>query len=440
MFVEQVTTEIYLGSLLYFIGTVGVMLAIIAFCMIDFGSVRARNALDTVVQKIGASMIAIGAFMAVGFAIWVWQYNQAFAVPNALGQALSDWWIGGAFVTAPAIAIDPALAPGVDQFQIFVVFIAAYAGVLISLIHSAALERLKAGALYVMAVVTGGLVLPVLLYLTWGSVSPLTKYGLHDFVGIFGGYICAGVWSLVLLWRLGPRLGTTTPAADIEPVAPHNPGILAIGVGLLIVAIPMFAMGCGFLIPGTGYIGISGTTSGFGLVLVNYFAALVGGAASGLVLAYATRVPSWVLLGPIAGYISCSALLDVATPLAAAAVGFLGTFVAYAVARAMAALRLDEQKIVPLGLGCGVFGAVAAGVVGWGQKTGGYPGLEGEFAFQAATITPWNQVVGVAITIGITATAALITVLVIEKTIGLRVAEADERAGLDASYWSPRKP
>ena len=66
--------------------------------------------------------------------------------------------------------------------------------------------------LYVMALVIGLVLSPVVAFLCWGPVGPLTNHGTHDFDGIFPLYIFAGTWVLVLSWRLGPRLGAFKPS------------------------------------------------------------------------------------------------------------------------------------------------------------------------------------------------------------------------------------
>ena len=104
----------------------------------------------------------------------------------------------------------------------------------------------------------------------------------------------------------------------------------------------------------------------------------------------------------------------------------------------MYAIKIDEHKIVSLGLCAGSFGAIATGFVGLDVPRGGYIGLEGAFAFQHATISPSMQVTGVAATIAITAAVALVSIGFIRATVGLRVSEEDEIKGLAAAYCVPR--
>jgi Amt family ammonium transporter len=98
-------------------------------------------------------------------------------------------------------------------------------------------------------------------------------------------------------------------------------------------------------------------------------------------------------------------------------------------------MRIDEPKVVPLALGPGVVGAIATGFIAWGTKTGGYPGLEGAYALGHAEITPWMQLAGVAVDMAIAGIPCLLICLFFEKTTGLRVTEAEELAGLDATFW-----
>src|SRR5262249_5861183 len=110
--------------------------------------------------------------------------------------------------------------------------------------------------------------------------------------------------------------------------------------------------------------------------------------------------------------------------------------VALLVARLCVRLRLDDLKIVPLGLGAGVYGALMAGFVGWGDPTGGYVGVtDGQYAFQHAEITPYWQLVGIGVDCGMALVTALPIALVFEKLGKFRVEEDIEIAGQDKAYW-----
>jgi hypothetical protein len=220
---------------------------------------------------------------------------------------------------------------------------------------------MKPTALYTMAFIIGLVISPLVAYFCWGSVGPLTVNGTHDFDGIFPLYIFAGTWVAVLSWRLRPRLGAFVPDPRGTAPAPHNVGLAAAGVLLIMFALPFIALASGYVIPGQGFFGISFTTSGWGIVLANIFAAYIGGAISGAYIAYRRREAVWALLGPLAGAVICGTMFDIGLPWQGLVLSLFGPPVALGTARLLVRLRIDEPKVIPLALGPGVVGATADG-------------------------------------------------------------------------------
>src|SRR3954447_1290312 len=121
-FKEQVSIEFFALDTFYILAVICLFLVVAAFGLIDSGLVRRKNLLDTWVQKILASLFAALAFIVVGFGIWNWQFNEAFGVPNALGESIKAWWIGGVNMRTFSHNLDPAAVPEADVLQIFSVF------------------------------------------------------------------------------------------------------------------------------------------------------------------------------------------------------------------------------------------------------------------------------------------------------------------------------
>ncbi|MGQ7937551.1 hypothetical protein [Paraburkholderia sp. D1E] len=430
-FVAQVSTEAFLTDFFYIFATMGAFIGLLALILLDGSLVQPKNLVDTFVQKLTSAFVGGVAVLIAGYGIWNWQFDQAYGVPDAFRQSLSDWWILGPNMRTFAQNVDPKVLAGADAQQIFNVFFFAFAALIGAFIHGMGIERLKPIACYIMSALAGGVLMPFLAYLTWGPVGPLTNLGLHDFVGCFGLYMNVGVLSLILAWRLGPRIGSE---------GGFNITLLAAGAVLLMIAIPIFVIGCGYFEPGVGYFGISNTSSGLGIVFSNVFVALSGGALAGAVIAYQKHNPLYIFFGPIAGYIACTASLDIAAPWQCFVLGLVGPFVMLLGGTVMTRLKIDDQKIVPLALGPSILGALAAGVIGSGLPTGGMPGLTGHYAFQHAHISLGMQVIGTLVTLGCSGVAGLTVVLIIEKTIGLRVDRATEQAGLDHEFWTPGSP
>ncbi|GII23427.1 ammonium transporter [Planosporangium mesophilum] len=434
-FPEQVSTEVLLLAFLYTLAAFAVIVVILGLGLIDMGLVRRRNVLDTWVQKITAAMIGGVGTLLGGYAIWQWSFNQAFGVPDPLRTAVKDWWIAGSLASTPAVHIDPKIAPEADVLQVFLVFFVTFSMAAMALIHTGVVERAKARPLYIMSFVVGAVLSPLVGYLCWGSVSPLTNRGVHDFDGVFPLYVFAGTWVLVMAWRIGPRLGAFTPHASGAKPVPHNVGFVAAGVLLITFAAPFVALGSGYAVPGKGFFGISYTESGFGLVVTNVIAGLIGGGLMGAAIAYKRREPSWTFLGPIAGMVINGTLFDVGTPLKCLLVGLLGPLVGLGTTAVLRRLRIDEPKVLPLAFGPGIVGAILTGFIAWGTPTGGFPGLEGEYALGHAVITPWWQLVGVLAAMATAGIPCLIMCLVFERFGGLRVSEETEVIGLDAAHW-----
>ncbi len=439
-FSSQVSADSFTQDIFYAMATVCLLFVVAAVGLIDAGLVRRKNLLDTWVQKLVCAMLAGVGMVAIGYAFWEAQYYQAFGTPNAVGQALHDWSIFGPAQTHFSQNLDPKLFPTADVYQIFVVFFVAYAMVGAALLHSAGLERVKALPMYIMSLVLGTIVIPVALFYTWGSTSPLTNRGVHDYIGSYSLYVVVGVWALILAWRAGPRLGAfDRDARTIGPV-PHNLSWSAIGIGVLLFAAPFAFLGCGYFVPGSGYYGISLTSSGFGIALVNIFVSYLGGGIAGALISYRTKNPIMALIGVAAGYIGSGASLDIAQPWEIFIIAFVGAFAVYGVYQLLYKLRIDDKKIVPLALGGGTYSVIVAGIVGAGKHTGGYFGLTGKYAPQHASISIGWQLIGLAVTVAIALISGLVVIVGLEKTIGLRVSEKAEIDGLDEHYWGSPPP
>ena len=434
-FGQQVTNGTLTQDVFYGLASVCLILVVMAIGLIDGGLVRRKNLLDTWITKLACAVLAGGAFLIVGYGIWNWQFNSAFGIPNPLSQSIKDWWIGGHNMNTYAQNLDPKIVPEADVFQVFVLFFVAYAMVIGALIHSAGLERVKSAPLIILSVIGGGLAMPFMTYLTWGSASFLTNNGTHDYLGVFSLYIFIGVWALIIAWRAGPRLGAFTPDSRTIGPVPHNMGMSASGVALLLFAVPFLAIGCGYFVPGQGYFGIAMSTSGIGIVMINVAAAFAGGLLGGALLSWWKHNPLFILLGPVAGYVGAGTVLDVLHPWVVLLIALFAPIPLYLTYLGLLRLKIDEKKIVPLGLGCGLYSAVVGGFVAWHTKTGGYFGLTGHYGFQHAQIGPGMQLAGAGVTIGIAAISGLVLVVGLEKTIGLRVSEKQELEGLDVGAW-----
>jgi ammonia channel protein AmtB len=431
---DQATTQLFTEDLLYTVGAMSVVLVVGGLALLDAGLSRAQNVLHTLVNRLGLIFVCgLGVFF-IGYALWNWQFYQVFG--GTLSDAIKDWWLWGPGSTQFAQNLDPAVFPFADVQQVFILFFVTFGMATISLIHSSVIERIRMLPMYVIAIVVGVFHTGFLAYLVWGSAAYFTNRGVHDLEGVLPLYVFCGSMALILNWRLRPRLGMYKEhPSGARPVA-HNKSLVAVGVILIVFGLPFIALASGYIIQGIGFLGISMTTGGWGILVVNAMMAMCAGGTVGVLLAYRTKEWVWLAFGPIAGIVGAGAMLDIARPWETMFVAAGAPIVAFAVARLCIRLRLDDLKIVPLGLGAGVYGALMAGFVGWGDPTGGYIGVtEGQYAFQHAEITPYWQLVGIGVVFGMALVTALPIALIFEKLGKFRVEEDIEIAGHDKSYW-----
>jgi ammonium transporter, Amt family len=441
MFKDQVTTDVFVANLLYAVGILSVLLAAAGVLLLDMGLVRRKNAIDTMVQKLVSGFVCALGFAPIGYAIWVWQINQAYEVPNALGQAIGDWSIWGHMVNTLSMNIDPKVAAGVDTYQVFYVACTVFALFMGMVMHAVAVERMKPLPLYILSFVTGAVIYPAMLYLLWGSTSFLTNWGVHDSVGSFAVYLPLGVIALVMAKAVGPRIGRFSGGEPGDLPGPTSIPLVALGIALVLPALSFFALVAGYLVPGQGFVGISMTTSSMGMILMNLWAAIIGAALVGGILSYRTRNPYWAIAGPFVGYVAGTTMFDVGRPWYMFFIGTGAPIVAFGTARVLERAKIDESKIVPLVLGPAVYGAIVGGFAAWGTKTGGWMGIEeGKYAFQHAEITPLTQLVGVLTVVVVAGVVSSVVLMILKAVMGLRVTEEQERQGLDALYWPAPEP
>ena len=89
-FPEQVTTNQLLQNVVYASGTVGALMVVVGLVILDAGSVRRANVFNATIEKLVGFFIGFATYFLIGFALWNWQYNEAFEVPNALGQSIEE--------------------------------------------------------------------------------------------------------------------------------------------------------------------------------------------------------------------------------------------------------------------------------------------------------------------------------------------------------------
>jgi ammonium transporter, Amt family len=442
-FPDQVTTNSLLQNLVYASGTVGAIMILAGLVMVDSGGVRRVNVFTAAIEKMVGFFIGFVVYFLIGFAIWNWQYYDAFGIADPYWQSIKDWWLGGSFANDLAQNVDPAadggMGAGLNNQQIFIFFLAAFAGIVNVLIHLSVTERIKPAAYYVICVVAA-VVSSVLSWLTWGSTGPLTNAGFHDFFGVGFVYLFPAGMALVLVRKVGSRPGMYEPHPQVPEYRSSNLGLTTAGVAVIFAGLPMVILSCLFFYPGEGFeafaVSVTMADTSVGIAFNNLGLSWAGGALTGAAIAYWKRSYIYLLLGPLGGYVACAVAFDVYKPWQTLLVAMGAPIVCYAVYEFSQARRWDEHKLTPLFLGAGSYGLIMVGLLSWGTDKGGHFFLaEGDFAFQGAEINVLWQIIGLVVIVGTGVVTAWILAFVLERTIGLRLSEEEQVRGVDLGDW-----
>ena len=209
---------------------------------------------------------------------------------------------------------DPAVAPGLNNQQIFIFFLACFAGIVNVLIGLAVTERIRPAAYFTVSAVAA-VVSSLLSWVTWGSTGPLTNEGYHDFFGAGFVYVFAGAVALALMRGVGTRPGMFAPHRLVGDYRSYNLGLTTIGLVFIIGGLPFVILSCGFFFaPEALFVSVNMSDTSIGVAFNNLGLAWAGGMLTGALIAYKTKKYIYTLLGPFAGYVSGSPAFDVYSP------------------------------------------------------------------------------------------------------------------------------
>jgi len=380
------------------------------------GLVRKKNILGTMMQTF--------AMMAVVTVLWaVVTYSLAFGVGSghfaAFIGGFHNMFLKGVPLT-PIIEYAPTI-PG----QTFMVYQLMFAIITPALITGAFAERMKFSAMLVFMVLWAIIVYSPMAHMVWGVGGLLNaslggKFPCLDFAGGTVVHVTSGVSALVTALYLGKRLGYPQ-----KPMPPHSVVLSFVGACLLWVG--WFGFNAGSALSAGSL-----ATSAFVNTHFGAAAAAIGWAAAEWIR---NGKPSALgaISGAVAGLVAITPASGFVTPMGALWIGLIaGVFCYLMVVKVKNVFGYDDSldAFGVHGAG-GTIGAILTGlfansginaIFGAGKATGFFEGNHSQVV---------NQLVGVAIAWTISIVGTLLILFVVDKLIGLRVSEDDEREGLD---------
>nr|WP_217913585.1 ammonium transporter [Miltoncostaea marina] len=401
--------DIAINTLLVFLGAVLVLFMQAGFAMLEVGLSRMKNA--------GAVMAKIIINLSVTFIIF-WAVGFSFAFGDGNGFIGSSGWFMD--VSDPATDFS-SLAGYAVNFEATFFFQATFAAVSLAIVFGTMLDRTKFAAYVIFGILYIGLIYPTVAHWTWGG-GWLFEDGFLDFAGSSIVHLQGALAALAGTLILGPRIGKFRDG-KASPIPGHSIPLMVLGVIILWVGWMGFNPASFLSAIGANFADVAVNTNlaaGAGVI----------GATIGSLIMFRTLDVSQMGNGAIAGLVAITAPCAFVDPWAAVLIGLVGGLIVPPVVVAVDRLRVDDPVgALPAHGLAGIWGTLAIGLFATAERTGAREGL----FLGGGGEQLWVQFYGIAATVGFTFVACLIVFAAIKYTVGLRVSEEHELAGLDIS-------
>ena len=367
------------------------------------GLARSKNAAATIMHSL-MSMGIVGV-------VWVlWGYSLAFG-PD-IGKLIGDFSFVG-LNNVSAVTAGP-YAENIPH-QAFMIFQGMFAIIAVALITGGFAERMKFSSYVLFSVLWVSIVYVPVAHWVWGG-GWIDELGALDFAGGNVVHINTGVAALAAAMVLGRRIGFGS-----EPMEPHNIPMVVTGAGLLWFGWFGFNAGSALMVDATA-------VNAFVVTGVSAAAGVLGWTAASWIL---NSKPSVIgaASGAVAGLVGITPAAGFVGPMPAIIIGLVAGVLCFLAVELLIRIKLDDSLSVwgVHGVG-GTWGALATGLfVGVG-----FGGIEA-FTDVSRAEQVLNQVISIAATGAWSFLATGAILLALKFTVGLRVSDRDEIAGLDAA-------
>jgi Amt family ammonium transporter len=378
------------------------MMSIPGLALFYGGMVRKKNVLATLMQTFAITCV-------VTLLWWLIGYSWAFTPGSALVGGASRAFFNGMTFMHESNQLSVSHLDLTVPETVYAMFQLTFAIITPALIAGAFADRMKFSAMLVFMAAWSLVVYAPIAHMVWEPSGWLNKAGVLDFAGGTVVHINAGIAGLASCLVLGKRLGYGR-----EAMAPHNLTLTLIGASMLWVG--WFGFNAGSAGAADGRAGMA--------MLVTQMA--TAAAALGWMLAeWVSRGKPSVLgiaSGAVAGLVAITPASGFVGPTAAVLIGLVAGIVCFIAATSLKHVLGYDDSLDAFGVHGvgGIVGALLTGVFASKEISG----LDGSVLIQLE---------GVAVTVIYGFAASFVILKVIDKTIGLRVTEEQEREGLDIS-------
>lgn len=391
------------------------------------------SSVDVIWTLLGAFLVF---FMQAGFTLVESGFTRAKNAGNIIMKNLIDFCFGTVLYWIIGFGImfggSSAIFGGIHLFAgnsltfdlptpTFLLFQTVFCATAATIVSGAMAERTNFIAYCIFSAVISGLIYPISGHWIWGG-GFLAEMGFHDFAGSTAVHMVGGIAAFTGAAIVGPRIGKYTKDKKSNAIPGHNLTLAALGVFILWFS--WFGFNGGSTTSMTG----DDTMLVASNVLVNTNIAAATGTLAALVVSwikYKKPDVSLTLNGTLAGLVGITAGCDMVSSAGASVIGLLaGTAMIFAVEFIDKKVRVDDPvgAVAVHGV-CGAFGTILTGLLA----------LDGGLFYGGGTSFLITQIFGVLVTAAWVGATTTVLFLALKYTVGLRVSEDVELAGLDVT-------
>jgi Amt family ammonium transporter len=366
------------------------------FTLVESGMTRSKNAVNIAMKNL--LDIAVGSLT-----YWFVGYSLMY------GDTSNGWFFWSGIMQGE----------GADLF-----FQTMFAATAATIVSGAIAGRTKYSTYVIFSIVMTAIIYPIAGGWQWQGSGWLTELGFIDFAGSSIVHAVGGFAALVAAYLVGPRIGKFVDG-KVMPIPGHNQILATLGVFILWLG--WFGFNGGSQLAWGGDDSVAAST----VVLITNLAAAAG--------ALGALITTWIwygkpnlaqsLNGALAGLVSITAGCGNMTAGGAVLAGLIGGIIV------VFSIEIIEKK---LKIDDAIGAASVHGVVGfWGTIVIGLWGVDGDDGLGLFNGGGADQLIaqltgGVAYAVW-AVVLSFIVFGILKKTVGLRVTEEEEVAGLDIS-------
>ena len=427
---EKLGDTVPINTVWLLVAAVLVLFMQAGFALLEIGFSRAKNAGTGVAKILTNLSVAAMAYWACGFAL-------AFGVDDSVrdlfgtdgfflrgydGHPSPDPEVippdDGARTAFPVMGLSDATIESKFLFQF------SFCAVSLAIVWGTTLERIKYQAYVIYAAVFAAIIYPVGSHWVFGGGWLQENVGMQDFAGSTAVHLIGATGALAALLLLGARKGKYGP--DGRPRAIPGHSMPLVGLGVLILFIGWFGFNPGSTLGATDVrfaeIALVTILGGCGGVL---------GAFIGTTVAQRTIDIGMVGNGMIAGLVAITAPSGYVEAWTAPIIGVVAGLIVVA-----GVLLIDRKLDDPVGALsahglAGIWGTLSCGIF-TAPRLAEYNAFgQGGLIYGEGFTQLGSQALGIVVAFAFVFTLSLLTFAVIKATVGLRVSEDEEDAGLD---------